>query len=121
MTNPNGYTHQPHCRDIETLFESARPNHILHARGEAVFLCDNIDDIDNTGGYNDHVYLVDVEDNSVEKSDLSWYTKAREQLEDGDIEAAKQSAKHYWKGTTLEGVFEYRTDMATIIDKIEAN
>lgn len=119
VPNPTGYTHQKEVSALETLFEENKPEHILVDRLNCVFLTDNIEDIDNLGGFTDFIFEIDVQDNIVEKSDLSWYTKAFLQLEEGDLEGAKQSALNYWNGDIFEGVFEYRVKSCTIVDIID--
>lgn len=51
---------------------------------------------------------------TIEKLDLSWYTKAFIQLEEGNIEGARKSALNYWNGIILEGVFEYRVNQGIV-------
>tara|TARA_Y100000588_G_scaffold63872_1_gene63510 strand:+ start:6057 stop:6467 length:411 start_codon:yes stop_codon:yes gene_type:complete len=114
VPNPLGYTRQKEVSGIEKLFHENKPEHILIDRFNCVFLTDNIDDIDNLGGFTDFIFEVDIEDNIIEKSDLSWYTKAFLQLEEGNREEARESALNYWNGVTLEGVFEYRVNQCII-------
>ena len=111
VPNLLGYTRQKEVSNIEKLFNENKPEHILIDRFNCVFLTDNIDDIDNLGGFTDFIFEVD---NIIEKSDLSWYTKAFLQLEEGNIEGAKESALNYWNGIILEGVFEYRINQCII-------
>lgn len=117
VPNPLGYTHQKEVSNLEKLFHENKPEHILIDRLNCVFLTDNIEDIDNLGGFTDFIFEIDIQNNTIEKSDLSWYTKAFIQLEEGDIKGAQQSALNYWNGNVLEGVFEYRV-MQCIIKNI---
>jgi hypothetical protein len=112
--NAGGYTQAPEVAELEALFEMVRPNHIQISRTDCVYLCDNVEDIDNVGGFTDYIYEADIADGFVEKSDVSWYTKAASQFDEGDIEGAEESARNYWSGACLEGVYEYRTDEAII-------
>lgn len=114
--NPNGYTNAKEVSELEDLFESLRPETCQYPRKDCVYLCRSDHDIDNAGGNTDFIYIVDLEGGDVEESDMSWYTKASLQLSEGDIEGAKLSAKNYWSGDIFEGVMEYRTDEAYIID-----
>ena len=119
MPNPLGYTRQKEVSTIEKLFHENKPKNILIDRFNCVFLADNVDDIDNLGGFTDFIFEVDIEDNIIEKSDLSWYTKAFLQLEEGNIEGARESALNYWNGITLEGVFEYRVNQGIVKNIID--
>jgi len=119
VPNLLGYTRQKEVSNIEKLFNENKPEHILIDRFNCVFLTDNIDDIDNLGGFTDFIFEVDIEDNIIEKSDLSWYTKAFLQLEEGNIEGAKESALNYWNGIILEGVFEYRVNQGIVKNIID--
>jgi hypothetical protein len=114
--NPNGYTSSKCVSDLEDIFEKERPDDIEYSRKDCVLLCDCDDDIDNVGGNTDYIYGVDLEGGFVEASDMSWYTKASLQLSEGDIQGAKESARKYWSGDVYEGIFEYRTDEAYIVE-----
>jgi hypothetical protein len=118
IPNKEGYTHSKNVTELELLFEKEKPSFIKYSRLNCVFLCDNEEDIDNCGGYTDYIYVIDIQSLHYEKSDLSWYTKAGFQREENDFEAAKKSARNYWNGIILEGVFEYRTKEVTIINEV---
>lgn len=116
--HPNGYTWGKEVKALEDLLEDERPDTVVFGRRECVFLASEIEDIDNLGGSLEHVYVVDVADNPVETSDLSWYTRAGELLSEGDQVGARSAAKKYWSGECLEGVYEYRTAEAYVVKSI---
>jgi hypothetical protein len=116
--NPKGYTHAKAVKELEDIFEEEKPSNIEFSRRNCIFLCDCEQDIDNAGGNTDIVYLVDIEDGFVESSDMSWYTKSSLQLSEGDVDGARESARKYWSGDALEGVYEYRTDEAYVVDTV---
>lgn len=116
--NYKGYTHQKAVKALEDLFEEEKPEHIMFSRRDCVFMTDSERDIDNVGGNTDFIYRVDTDGGPVEASDMSWYSLASCQLSEGNIQAARESARKYWAGDIHEGVMEYRTDEAEIIDEV---
>lgn len=113
--NPNGYTHSAEVKALEDLVEEEKPEHIKFSRRDCVFLCCCEDDIDAAGGYTDYIYTADIGTSPIESSDLSWYTKASIQLCEGDTKGARESARKYWSGECLDGLYEYRTGSFRVI------
>lgn len=111
----DGYTLQKAVSDIEDLMEEVRPKNGF-SRKKCVFLADNIADLDNLGAHTDYIYR--VEPTSVQKSDLSFYALAKMKLDEGKLDEAKEAARAYWRGDTLEGVFEYRAMSSIIVNEI---
>lgn len=116
------YTSNEVSKDLEELFESVRPDHCI-PRKEAVYLSDNVDLIDASGGYTDIIYKVDVDD--YEKSDLAWYTEAQTCLENGSLKLAKKCALKYWSGEDYydnkKSCIEYRANSAIVNSIVEIN
>ncbi len=114
--NPEGYVKD--CL-LEELFESVRPKHCL-SRFKSVYVCESAEDIDYCGGFNDYIYIVKPSD-TLQKSDLAWYSHAQTLLEDNNINEAKQAALNYWNGIQFYkkeySVFEYRTAFAIVLDE----
>ncbi len=93
------------------------------SRHDSVFLVDNIDDIDSSGGYTDFIYEVSIPDGIIpEKSDLAWYTEL-EFIERDDYDKQKEIARNYWNGVRYhkrsESFFEYRVPKAREVELVE--
>lgn len=118
----NYYTSRKEVEELERLFEEERPKTCIYPRIDCVYLTDSIEDLEYVGCEDGYTYLVDIEDGECERSDLSWYTKAGIQLEEGDIKGARESAKKYWSGEVFEKIneslFEYRIDLCYIVKSI---
>lgn len=116
----NIYTAHKDVQAIEKLFEDERPESCQFPRIDCVFVTANFSDLDSVGAHSDFNYLVEIEDNVCEGSDLAWYSKAAEQLENDDIEGARDSARKYWSGEMFDdvtqSVVEYRTDECCVME-----
>ena len=97
--------------------EELRPEDCI-AHKNAVFMCDNVQDIDNCGGGTDIVMIV-IPYGDVFRHDLSWLTLAEMALEENDHEAIDSCIKSYWAGERNEGVFEYLARGAFIIKSLD--
>lgn len=121
--------------DSPLILESFRPPEFI-SRNRAVFMTDNIDDIDNAGGATDHIYLVNPL-GKVDRHDLSWMTQIdiimsdnsyssslgikHSTIEDKEInDSIKEAALNYWNSVphTDESVWEYLTTSAEIIEEV---
>ena len=105
--------------DFYYWLEKYRPKEFL-AHHESVFMCDNIDDLDNAGAYTDFIFLVKP-NSRIEKHDMFWSTAISlalcDQKEENHIKAL---ASNYWHGISSdEPVWEYLTTSAEIISVIE--
>ena len=81
---------------LERAMEKYRPSHCV-SRFKAVFLIADPEDIDNAGGYNDHVYECEPL-GPVTKCNLHWYSEAYMLCEHEVLsaqEAADQGMDHY--------------------------
>lgn len=120
LPSKTGYVNQLENQKIEAIMERYRPKNKLSRFG-SVFLVNDPDLIDSSGGYTDHIYIVQPA-RRLEKSDLSWYSDVSVYGEDEDSEEVKQAAINYWKGIPYKNqensLFEYRTPYATIIKEI---
>lgn len=123
----NAYTHLDDTKWLEDFMERERPEDKL-SRRECVFLAELVEDIDNLGGYDDHVYEAEPEDGYTEKSDLSWYTRVwgmigdfpSDDLPPDAILLAKQFAHNYWHGIASDNpVWEFRCRTAKIVRDID--
>ena len=99
------------------------PNMVSHKN--AVFMCDNLEDIDLAGGADHFIYEV-MPLGPVEKHDLNWSSEismlADEEGPNQEL-ALKKAAEHYWNGDPHynESVWEYLTTNAKIIALVEEN
>lgn len=98
--------------------EHYRPHHILGHR-QAVFMCDNPDDVDLAGGGTEWLFTVEPQ-GKIERHDLNWGSEISMLIDDGyDINSHEvaNAAKNYWDGVphTDEQVWEYLTPAAKII------
>lgn len=99
--------------------EELRPEDCI-AHKNAVFMCDNAQDIDNCGGATDLVMIV-IPYGDVFRHDLSWLTLAEMALEENDHEAIDSCIKNYWAGERNDGVFEYLARGALIVKSLDFN
>lgn len=120
-----GYTSCLEALEVEDLFEKHRPENKI-SRKTAVYLAENIKDIDNLGGYDDYVYEVEPKSGIAEKSDLSWYSDVSLFVGEVNIKESDITPevflmiKNYWNGTPSDNpVFEYRCTSSKIICDID--
>lgn len=101
------------------LLEKHRPADAI-PHHEAVFACDNIDDIDNAGGMTDAFVLTLAMDEVVSRYDMNWSTLVTElHMEEADEADIKAAALAYWSGEphpSREPVWEYLARSATVMD-----
>ena len=118
----NEYTSNKNSSELEDLFEKEKPDEMI-SRKKAVFLCDSPENIDNCGGYTDVIYVVSTD--YEERSDLAWYSKAQEYLEECNLREAKKCAQKYWSGEIFENnkqsCYEIRCNSAIILSTLELN
>jgi len=100
-----------------SILEKYRPPEMLSHK-DAVFMCDNPDDIDNAGGATD--WLLTVKPlGKVERHDLNWSSEISGLVSDDpdNIEAIKEAAENYWNGVPhhSENVWEYLTPAAKVV------
>lgn len=120
-----GYTSYPEVEKLESLFERYKPKDKI-SRNIAVYLTNDIDDIDNLGGYDDYIYEVEPQ-GIIERSDLSWYSKVGGMIEDDQFDENRITPemlimiKSYWSGVPSDNhLFEYRCKSAKIVNVIES-
>jgi hypothetical protein len=85
--------------DFFWALEIHRPEGCL-AHRDAVFMVDNVEDIDNAGGCTDFCLEVMPEE-PVSRHDLNWSTEISCLISDGHAprsEAVREAALNYWKG-----------------------
>ena len=104
--------------DFYRALEFYRPADKL-AHKDAVFMCDNPDDVDLAGGGTDWLFTV-IPQGRVERHDLNWGSEVSMLISDGytiDSTEVKHAAENYWAGVphTDEQVWEYLTPSAKII------
>ncbi len=99
------------------ILESYRPKECL-AHKDAVFLCDNPDDIDCAGGCTDYLFTVQPI-GKLTKHDMNWQSEICCILseEDENLDKIIQASKNYWSGIPHynESVWEYLCAGAVII------
>jgi hypothetical protein len=105
-----------------SILESYRPEHCL-AHKDAVFMVDDIDDIDNVGGPIDWVLEL-IPEGVVSKHDVNWSTEISCLISDGhDIDSpeVRHAAEQYWAGTAHknESVWEYLAESAKVVKAYE--
>lgn len=104
-----------------SVLEHYRPPNVLSHK-DAVFMCDNADDVDLAGGGTEWLFTV-IPLGPVERHDLNWSSEISGLIDDGaDINSVEvqQAASNYWNGVPHhdESVWEYLTPLAKII-KVE--
>jgi len=114
--------------DSHFKLEQFRPSNYL-SRNDAVYMCDNPDDIDNAGGANDHIYLVNPQ-GKVEKHDVNWLSEIDfimseawdngTQEEQETIDKVQNVALNYWDGVPHynESVWEYLVSSAKVVQEV---
>ena len=90
---------------------------------DSVFMCDNIDDIDNAGGATNYIYRVKPIGN-MEKHDVNWMSEMDIALEEErSIDEIKKIAYNYWNGVPHfnENVWEYVSPRAEIMELVDGD
>lgn len=97
------------------VLERHRPPEMLSHR-EAVFMCDNSDDLDSAGGGTEWVFTLRA-GARVERHDLNWGSAISCAIdEDADEETLRGLADSYWKGRpSADPLWEYLTPEAEIV------
>ena len=99
------------------ILERYRPSSML-AHQDAVFMCDNPDDIDAAGGGTDWVFHLRPL-STIERHDMNWSSQISCALDDQEQEENLQRyAQSYWAGIPFdngESLWEYLTSKAEII------
>lgn len=97
--------------------ERYRPEGMLSHK-DAVFMCDNADDIDAAGGGTEWLFHVRPL-GRVERHDMNWGSAISGAIDDGADDAEIERLAHgYWAGLPYEGgetVWEYLTPPAEIV------
>ncbi|MCK9459683.1 MAG: hypothetical protein M0R80_08595 [Proteobacteria bacterium] len=122
--NPNYVQHWGKNSFYQILEKHRPPNMISHKN--AVFMCDNSDDVGLAGGAERFIYAVQPL-GPVQKHDLNWsseismLTDMLANGEETDKDSLKRAAAHYWRGDPHpnESVWEYLTTYAVIVDLVE--
>ena len=116
----NAYEEAWSHTDFYAVLEKHRPSHMLPHKN-AVFMCDDIEDIDLAGGATDFIFELKPL-SSVSKHDLNWSSEISCLISEGYAINSNQvihAAKNYWEGIAHpnESVWEYLTEKAIIIAK----
>ena len=102
------------------VLEKYRPPTMI-AHRNAVFMCDNLDDIDNSGSPLKYVYEVQPL-GVVQKHDMNWSSEI-DYLSDQKApeEKLREAAINYWNGQPHfnESVWEYLTPKAKIVALVQ--
>lgn len=102
--------------DFYEILEKYRPPGMLSHKN-AVFMCDNPDDVDMAGGATDWLFTVEPL-GPVQRHDLNWGSEISCLISDGGSEdELKEAALNYWNGVPHhdENVWEYLTTSAKIL------
>jgi hypothetical protein len=103
--------------DFYKILEIYRPEEML-AHKDAIFMCDNPDDIDNAGGGTDWIFTVSPL-GRVERHDLNWGSEISclMDTDPNNIPLIEETALNYWRGVPhhSESVWEYLTPKAKIV------
>lgn len=114
--------------DSHFKLEEFRPSKFI-SRDRAVYMCDNVDDLDNSGAATKHIYEVRPI-GKVERHDLNWMSEIDlimdeawtngQQEDEETIEKVKQAALNYWNGVPHinESVWEYLASSARIMREV---
>lgn len=100
------------------VLENERPSRCI-PHYEAVFMVDNVEDIDNAGGGTNYIFTL-LPIGKIEKHDMAWQSEILMAIDDKEHpDKIKSMAKKYWSGVaTKSPVWEYLTRKAKII-KVE--
>jgi hypothetical protein len=126
LPRPKGYVSWPEVRVHEMFMERHRPPDCL-PRSQCVFMVDDPQMTEMSGGYEDYVYEVQPQ-GKVERNDLEWY----EVLNVLDFRSVRdwkkidlnnewiEAAKNYWNGVPHPGksMWEYRSSSAVVVRMI---
>jgi hypothetical protein len=112
------YEQQWGSTDFYAALEHYRPANMLSHR-QAVFMCDNPDDVDLAGGGTEWLFTVKPK-GPMQRHDLNWGSEISMLIGDGyaiDSPEVKRAATNYWAGVphTDEQVWEYLAPSAEII------
>ena len=104
--------------DFYTILELYRPPNMLSHK-QAVFMCENDEDVDLAGGATDWLFTVKA-NGPVQKHDMNWSSEISMLISDGydeDSPEVEEAANNYWSGIphSSEQVWEYLTPSATIL------
>lgn len=107
--------------DFYPILEKYRPQDQL-GHNQAVFMCDNEDDVDSAGGGTEWLFTV-VTQGIIQRHDLNWGSEISCLISDGadpQGDEVKRAAENYWAGVPHhnESMWEYLTPAAKII-KVE--
>lgn len=119
--NPE-YEQQWQSTDFYNALEYNRPAGMM-AHKDSVFMCDNPDDIDASGGGTEWLFTVEPL-GPIQRHDLNWSSEISMLISDEDLTfddpAVEEAAHNYWAGVPHpnEQVWEYLTPRARIV-KVE--
>ncbi len=116
------YEQQWQTTDFYAILEKYRPTACLSHKN-AVFMCDNIEDIDNAGGIVDFIYQVEPL-SEVSCHDVNWCSQISCLLSEGlsfDDDQIVSAAISYWNGTAFDvlPVWEYLSSHVRVIKEID--
>ncbi len=109
--------------------EAFRPHQFL-SREKAVFMSQDLDELDLSGASTNHVYEVQPL-GPVQKHDINWLSEidmviseladGRDQEDEDVIEEIEKIAKKYWMGEPYDGesVWEFLTPSAKVIKEVD--
>lgn len=120
---PRGDTYRQEYadRDYYRILEKYRPSDKL-AHHDAVFVCAEIEDVDNCGGYTDTIALVmPLNIDTLSRHDQAWVSEIVALLditEDEEHPSIIHSCQQYWSGSpaTPHPTWEYLCDGASVLD-----
>lgn len=105
---------------VEDIMEKHRPEGKIPRR-ESVFMVDDPERVEQAGGYEDHVYIVEPI-GAVEASDLGWYGELSVYWMDMPDDERRGLAEGYWSGDPFPGrprsLYEYRARAAEVIGSL---
>lgn len=115
---PDQFTTTWGKNDWCAILERFRPVDML-AQHDAIFMCDNDEDVDAAGGGTEWVFTVKPL-GRVEKHDMNWGTHISMLLCDDpdNLDAIQKAAINYWNGVPYdvgESLWEYLTPQAEIV------
>ena len=116
IKNVKGYTKNSSVKELEDFMEANRPFGCI-SRLSCLYASREIDLIDCSGGYTDEIYIVEM--NYYEESDLSWYTLAGINLDNGNKKEAIEAANRYWSGEENKNKNESCMEIRTLSFKIK--
>jgi len=111
------------------ILEKHKPPEYI-SRNQAVYMCDNIDDLDNAGAATTHVYRVNPL-GKIEQHDLAWMSAIdvirdesflnKTQKSQSILDRIKQAAFNYWTevSSNVDPVWEYLTTSAEIVEEMQ--